>query len=330
MKGISVQGRLLHSARLCLLALWWLLGSQGCVFDRSQFRELVPERKVVFITGSASGIGKATALEFLERGHIVYGADIQVDSNLYLKDIAGGHAIEMDVREQAQVDAAVARVVAEQGHLDVVINNAGYGSYGPVESVPIEEIKNQYDVNVFGYMRVIKAAKPQLRQQGYGRVVMITSVVGEVSLPMMGYYASTKHAMEALSDALRAEVRHLGIDVIKVQPGPVDTHFDEVAMARLAEAQATSPAEYQCLIQHFKGFHQGLYAAASSPDRMARKIARAALRRRAPARVRAPLTAKAVVAANRLTSERRFDALVLFQYGRPKAGRGVCKGLEER
>lgn len=292
-----------------------VMGCMGCAHRHSHFDQ-APPQKVVFITGTASGFGRAVAERFLERGHIVYGADIQILPNQYLDELDGGHAVIMDVRDDDDVAAAIARVVREQGRIDVVINNAGYGSYGPIESVPVDEVKNQYDVNVFGYVRVVQHALPHMRTQGYGRVLMVTSVVGEMSAPLMGYYASTKHAVEAISDALRMEVRDLGIDVIKIQPGPVNTGFDEVALAHLREVRERSPEDYDALMADFEAYLLALYRSVEGPDGTADQIVRASLTRRPPTEVRTTIEAKLAIKANRWMRERRFDAFMLNQYKR--------------
>ncbi len=292
----------------------------GCAHRYSTFDQ-APEQKVVFITGSASGFGRAVAERFIERGHIVYGADIQILPNQYLDESELGHSIIMDVRQDQDVEAAIERVIKEQGRLDVVINNAGYGSYGPIESVPIDEVKNQYDVNVFGYVRVTQAALPHMRRQGYGRILMVTSVVGEMSAPLMGYYASTKHAVEGISDALRMEVRDLGIDVIKVQPGPVNTTFDEVALEHLRAVREQSPRDYQDLMMDFEAYLLSLYRSVEGPDSTADQIVKASLTRRPPTEIRTTIESKLAVKANRWMRERRFDAFMLNQYRR--AGRRV-------
>lgn len=306
-----------HDAYRALLAhvLMWclLMACAGCLRSPKTFH-LAPERKVVLMTGSASGIGEAVCELFLERGHVVYGADIQTEKNQYLQSHDGGHAVEMDVRDEAAIARVVAQIIAEQGHLDVVVNNAGYGAYGAIEAVPMAEVERQFDVNVFGYVRVVQAVLPQLRAQGYGRIFMVSSVVGEMAPPMMGYYAASKHAVEALSDALRGEVEPLGLEVIKVQPGPVNTRFDEVALARLRAT--TTPEEYAALRADFEGYLQDLYTRVEGPQSTAEQIVDAALARRTPTEIRSTWESKLAVRANRLMRERRFDRFMRRQYRR--------------
>lgn len=307
--------------------LWWcgvaliLVWGSGCGWRGPGVvtvqQEVLPEkdRRVVLVTGSASGIGKAVAEEFLARGHIVYGADIQVLPNAYLHDFEGGHAVWMDVREEDQVAWTVARIVREQGRLDVVVNNAGYGSYGAIEEVAIEEVENQFDVNVFGYVRVVQQALPVMRQQRSGRVIMVSSIVGEMAPPLMGYYAGTKHAVEAISDALRAEVEPLGIEVVKVQPGPVNTRFDERALEGLRERMGAE--DYAALMRDFEAYLVRTYRQVEGPQGTAERIVEVALmRRRPPAVVRTTFEAKAAYFVRRWMTQRGFDRMMKRQYRR--------------
>jgi NADP-dependent 3-hydroxy acid dehydrogenase YdfG len=221
------------------------------------FQVNAQEQKVILITGTASGIGKATAKTLIEKGHTVYGGDIQVEENLYLNDI-GGHALIMDVTKDDQVNSGVQKVIDEQGRIDVLINNAGYGSFATIENIDMDELQYQFDVNVFGYARLQQAVLPHMRKQRSGLVIEISSVVGEISYPMLGWYAATKHAVEAMADALRQEVAPFGIDVVKIQPGAVKTNFPNVALAKLD--QSYIPEDYKQLAADFKLVVEGTYA----------------------------------------------------------------------
>jgi len=221
------------------------------------FQVNAQEQKVILITGTASGIGKSTAKILVEKGYTVYGGDIQVEENLYLNDI-GGHALIMDVTKDDQVNAGVQKVIDEQGRIDVLINNAGYGSFATIENIDMDELQYQFDVNVFGYARLQQAVLPHMRNQRSGLIIEISSVVGEISYPMLGWYAATKHAVEAMADALRQEVAPFGIDVVKIQPGAVKTNFPNVALAKLD--QSYIPEDYKQLAADFKLVVEGTYA----------------------------------------------------------------------
>lgn len=188
------------------------------------------EQQVVLITGTASGIGEATAKHLIEKGHIVYGGDIQFEKNKWLNE-AGGHSLDMDVTDREMVRAGVQKVIDEQGRIDVLFNNAGYGLYGPIEEVTMEDVQAQFDVNVFGYAHLVKEVLPHMRKQGDGLIINNTSMGGKITLGGLGgWYHATKHALEGWSDVLRFEVAHFGIDVVIIEPGMIDTNFGNVAM----------------------------------------------------------------------------------------------------
>ncbi len=232
---------------LFLLSLIFLAGlSQNVAQAQAETTAARKEgSQVIIITGTASGFGKATAEKLVAKGHIVYGGDINVEGNAYLNDI-GGYALEMDVTNDAQVRAGIERIISEQGRIDVLINNAGYGEFATIENISIEDLKHQFDVNVFGYARLQQAVLPHMRKQRSGRVIIVSSVISKFSLPMLGWYASTKHALEGMADALRQEVAQFNIDVVKIQPGAANTGFGATAFAQLE--QSNVPEDYRAMI----------------------------------------------------------------------------------
>ena len=181
-------------------------------------------KKVILITGTAHGIGKSTAQYLIDKGHIVYGGDILVEENLYLNDI-GGVALEMDVTKQDHVDNAINQIIAEQGRIDVLVNNAGIAVGSAIEDVSMEDALYQFEVNLFGIGRTVKAALPYMRAQGSGTIINISSVLGKAYNPLYGWYVSSKHALEGWSDVLRLEVDQFGIDVVIVEPGMIKTNI---------------------------------------------------------------------------------------------------------
>ncbi len=272
-------------------------------------------KKVVLITGSASGFGKATAEKLVEKGYIVYGADIQVEKNKYLDKI-GGHSIVMDVTKDEEVNAGVDRVIKEQGRIDVLINNAGYGSYATIENIPMEELKYQFDVNVFGYARLQKAVLPHMRKQKSGRIIVTSSVVGHVSTAFTGWYSATKHAVEAMADALRMEVKSLGIDVVKIQPGAVKTGFDDVAWQKLEKAGTAE--DYKELEEQFVAAMKDIYSECEGPDDTAEIIVKAVEKRKPKTSYRTTSDAKMMVCMEDILGEKSFDNMMLSAYKRGK------------
>ena len=145
------------------------------------------KQKVILITGTAHGIGKSTAEYLIDKGHIVYGGDILIEENLYLNDI-GGVALEMDVTKQDHVDNAINQIIAEQGRIDVLVNNAGIAVGNAIEDVSMEDAMYQFEVNLFGIGRTVKATLPHMRAQGSGTIIKISSVLGKVYNPLYGWY----------------------------------------------------------------------------------------------------------------------------------------------
>jgi len=195
-------------------------------------------KQVVLITGASSGMGKETALTLIQQEHIVYGAARRVDR---MQDLvkAGGHAIEMDVTSEEQMVAAVSRIVAEQGRIDVLVNNAGYAIYGAVEDTTIADARRQFDVNLFGLARMTQLVLPHMRKQGRGKIINLSSMGGKIYTPLGAWYHATKHAVEGWSDCLRLELKPFGIAVVIIEPGIMATEFGDVMLKPLLERSGT-------------------------------------------------------------------------------------------
>jgi len=187
------------------------------------------KKKVILITGTASGMGKAFAEKLKAEGHIVYGGDIQYEKNRRQLDSIGAHPLNMDVTKDEEVQAGVDKIIAEQGRIDILLNNAGYGLFAPIEEVAIQDAWKQFDVNMFGYARTVKAVLPYMRIQNQGRIINLTSMGGKIYTPLGGWYHATKHAIEGWSDCLRMELRKFNIDVVILEPGVINTNFYNVS-----------------------------------------------------------------------------------------------------
>jgi len=194
--------------------------------------------KTVLITGCSSGIGRATARAFLDEGWQVYATSRDPDDVADLAE-AGCETAALDVTDDEQVDAVVERVVADTGRIDCLVNNAGYAQMGPVEDVPVEDVHRQFDVNIYGPHRLSRAVLPHMRERGDGTVVNVSSLAGRVSYPGSGVYCGSKFALEAMSDALRAEVESFDVDVVLVEPGPVETEFADRVESEVEELDRT-------------------------------------------------------------------------------------------
>jgi NAD(P)-dependent dehydrogenase (short-subunit alcohol dehydrogenase family) len=184
--------------------------------------------ETVLITGCSSGIGRETARAFLEDGWDVY-ATARNPADVQALGEAGANIASLDVTDEDDVERVVERIVDEEGRIDCLVNNAGYAQLGPVEDVPVERVEDQFEVNVFGPHRLVREVLPHMRDRRTGTVVNVSSVAGRLAAPGMGVYSGSKFAMEGITDALRPEASEYGIDVVLVEPGPVDTAFTERA-----------------------------------------------------------------------------------------------------
>ncbi len=205
-------------------------------------------KRSVLITGCSSGIGRATALAFLAENWSVV-ATSRTPAEITGLAEAGCETMALDVTDPDGVARAVEYTVEETGAIDCVVNNAGYAQLGPLEDVSTAELQRQFDVNIFGPQRLTRAALPHMRAQGSGRIVNVSSIVGRVSVAGMGAYAGSKHALEAMSDALRAEVESLDVDVVVIEPGPVESQFDERVDDELPESRTPDYEDVYAIIE---------------------------------------------------------------------------------
>lgn len=237
---------------------------------------------VVLITGCSSGIGRATAELFNERGWRVWATARNPDDVTDLGN-AGCRTAAIDVTEDAQVESVVEQLVDEEGQVDCLVNNAGYGQEGAVEDVPVEQVHAEFDVNVYGVLRTTRRVLPLMRRQGSGTVVNVSSLLGRIAYPMRGVYAGSKYAVEGLSDALRTELKGFGVDVVLVEPGTVDTEFDDRASATTDSIDTESSVYSRGYT--VVGGTQRLFARFGTPaERVAETIHRAATADRPDAR----------------------------------------------
>ena len=267
--------------------------------------------QVVMITGASAGIGKATALDLLARGFVVYGLARRVAKMQALVE-AGGHALELDVTKPDAAERCVQRIVAEQGRIDVLVNNAGFGLYGPVEEVPLDQARYQYDVNLFGLARLTQLVLPHMRRQGRGRIINISSIGGVISTPLGAWYHSTKFALEGWSDCLRQEVKRFGIEVIVVRPGLIATEFGEVLTNKQTKP-VTGP--YANLSAALERQNKQMFASgrASDPQVIAKVIHRAVSAKRPKTRYRAGHLSGPLLLLRRVLPDKWWDRLILSQ-----------------
>lgn len=269
------------------------------------------DKKVILITGASSGFGYDVAQKLLEMGSWeVYTAARRLEKMKDLVDL-GAHVIKMDVTDDVQVDLGVKQIIAQHGRIDAVLANAGYGTYGTIETISIDEIKYQYDVNVFGVARTIKAVLPTMRKQKSGRIVLTSSLVSNISMKGLGWYASTKHAIKAVGIALRQEMKSLGIKVVMIEPGAVKTGFDRVALDTLRKIDF--PSDYKDDMEKVEKYLSVTYEKCPDAKKTVDDIIKAITVKNPKAIYRTTLDSKMFSFAKRFLSEKVYDKISMGQ-----------------
>jgi NAD(P)-dependent dehydrogenase (short-subunit alcohol dehydrogenase family) len=265
--------------------------------------------RVAFVTGASSGIGEATAHRLLSDGFRVFVGARRVDRMERLA-AQGATPLALDLTDDASIVAAIDAIRTQAGRLDVLVNNAGYGSYGALEDVPLAEARRQFEVNVFGLARLCQLALPMMRAQKYGRIVNVTSIGGKMWEPMGSWYHATKFAVEGLSDCLRVEVEPFGIDVIVIEPGAIQTEWAGIAADGLR--QASGSGAYAALADNHARMLESTKTSRlpSPPDVVAATIARAVRARRPKTRYATGGGARTILFLNRLLPDRLFDRFI--------------------
>jgi NAD(P)-dependent dehydrogenase (short-subunit alcohol dehydrogenase family) len=248
-------------------------------------------KPVALVTGASAGIGRAIVRRLLQDGWVVYGAARRVEK---MADLLhdGAKVLPLDVTNEASIQSAVQTVLAAEGHIDALVNNAGYGSYGAIEDVPMDEARRQFEVNVFGLARLCQLVLPGMRKQRSGTIVNISSMGGRIWMPIGGWYHATKHALEVLSDAMRVETRPFGIRVVVVQPGAIESEWSDIAVKNLlAHSRGTA---YGALVKPMAKLLGG-YTKAAPPEVVARAVSKAVNSTNPRRRYATPMDAKALI-----------------------------------
>lgn len=279
---------------------------------------MVDKSTAVLITGCSTGIGRATALRLAKAGHTVYATARRAESIADLR-AAGAHTLALDVTDEDSMTAAVEQVIAEQGAVGVLINNAGYSQSGAVETLSMDDLRRQFETNVFGLVRMCQLVLPGMRRQHWGRIVNISSMGANFTFPGGGAYHASKYAVEAISDALRFEVKGFGIGVTVVQPGLIRTEFAATAQTGLA-TDGGPYAEFNASVgaatedAYAKG---PLAKLGGDPDSVAKAVEQAITAKRAPIRVRVTPSAHVLIGLNGLMSDGMWDRFLAGQFPRP-------------
>lgn len=228
--------------------------------------------KVICITGGSSGFGYEASQVLAQKGHIVYAGARSIEKMERLKSF-GVHVLPLNVTQEDSVKAFVDQVMTQEGRIDVLINNAGYGAYGVNETQSLASIQAMYDVNVFGVIRMNQQVLPHMREKRRGRIINVASLVSHISLPGVSHYASSKHALRGMTESLRSEVRPFGIDVVQIEPGAVNTGFEEVALGLIEPTHQ----DYNPFLKSFKAFIKKSYKNATSTKSTVKAMVKASL-----------------------------------------------------
>lgn len=267
------------------------------------------QKQVILLTGASSGIGYDTARILAEQGHKVYAAARRTELMVPLQDL-GVTILKMDVTDEDSMQEGVNLILEKEGRIDTLINNAGYGYFGAIENVTMEEARRQMEVNVFGLARLCQLVLPTMRKQGRGRIINTASVAGKAVLYFGGWYNVSKFSVEAFSEALRMEMKPFGIDVVMIEPGGIKTDWGIIAAKHLAESSKGTPYEDAALRESEtldKVYHSKLL---SKPEVVAKAISRAVNSRKPKTRYRIGMASGSIVFFHWLLPARWWDALM--------------------
>jgi NAD(P)-dependent dehydrogenase (short-subunit alcohol dehydrogenase family) len=275
----------------------------------------------VLITGCSSGIGRATATHLAQRGHVVYATARRVDSIADL-EAQGCQVLQLDVTDEASMSAAVQAVEAEHGAVGALVNNAGYSQSGAIETVPLDEVRRQFETNVFGLARMCQLVLPKMREQRAGRIVNISSIGGTLVFPGGGFYHATKYAVEAISDALRFELQGFGIQVVVVEPGMIRTRFADAVSSALPRTDSADPyAAFNTAVEQStqNAYEKGSFIGrlGGEPEAVAKAIERAITAKSPKTRYRVTPSARLLIPSRGLMTDKAWDRLMASQFPRP-------------
>ncbi len=267
-------------------------------------------KKVALVTGASSGIGALTAVDLQNAGFKVYGAARSIDKMKHLEEEGIG-IIPLDVTDDVSCVSCMDLILEKEGRIDVLVNNAGYGSYGAIEDVPIEEAKHQFDVNLFGLARLIQLVLPIMRKQKTGTIINISSMAGKVHTPFGAWYHASKFALEGFTDCLRLEVEtEFGINVVLIEPGGIKTPWGLIAAENLIESSKGGAYEESAnrVAKTLKKAYEG--DSLSSPSLISQTIVTAATSRKPKTRYLVGANAKTMVFMRSSLSDHKYDAVI--------------------
>lgn len=265
-------------------------------------------KKVALVTGASSGIGEETAKLFAQKGFIVYAAARRVEKMQHLEK-EGIRLLKMDVTDEDSMVSGINSIIDAEQRIDVLVNNAGYGSYGALEDVPMSEARYQFEVNIFGLARLCQLVLPTMRAQHSGKIINVSSIGGKLGEPHGVWYHATKYAVEGLSDSLRMELKEFGIDVVVIQPGAILTEWTGIARDNMLKTSGNGA--YKELVQKHAKMFENAGQMGSKPIVVAKTIVKAATSRRPQTRYATGGGAKPILFMRKMLSDRMFDNMML-------------------
>ena len=279
----------------------------------------IEKSRPVLITGCSTGIGRATAERLADDGYNVHATARRPES---IQDLAekGMKTHALDVTDESSMEAAVAEV-EEEGPVGALVNNAGYSQSGAIETIPMSSVRRQFETNVFGLIRMCQLVLPGMRGAGSGRIVNLSSMGGKLTFPGGGIYHATKHAVEALSDALRFEVQGFGVDVVVIEPGLIVTDFGETAAASVNDVEEHGPyTQFNATVAKLTAdaYSGPMARLGAGPEAVAQKIAKALSANRPSTRYKVTASARVMMGTRGLVSDRMWDRVVRSQFPQPK------------
>jgi len=273
----------------------------------------------VLITGCSTGIGRATAERLASRGRWTVYATARRPESIADLAASGCRTMSLDVTDESSIRAAVAEVEREHGAVGALVNNAGYGLEGAFEETSMDEVRRQFETNVFGLIRLCQLALPAMRKARWGRIVNVSSVGGKLVFPGGSFYHASKHAVEALSDGLRFEVAGFGIDVVVIEPGLIKSAFGDTSTATVARPDGPYATFNEAVAKRVAGAYEGPMAVfAAGPGAVARVIERAITSRRPRSRYRVTTGARAMLTMRKLLPDAAWDTMMRAQFPRPR------------
>jgi NAD(P)-dependent dehydrogenase (short-subunit alcohol dehydrogenase family) len=271
----------------------------------------------VLITGCSTGIGRVAAERLARAGTTVYATARRLESIEDLKS-AGCRTLALDVTDEDSMRTAVEEVERAEGAVGALVNNAGYSQSGAVETVALDDVRRQFETNVFGLLRMCQLVLPGMRRQGRGRIVNVSSMGGKLTFPGGGIYHATKYAVEAISDAMRFEVRGFGVDVVVIEPGLIKTSFGEAAVASVPADDGPYAEFNKAVAAATAGAYEGpLARLGGGPEDVAKVIEKALTAGRPRTRYKVTASARMLMAQRSLLPDRAWDAVVSTSFPRP-------------